>query len=73
MTDPIADMLTRIRNANNAGHLNEKYLHRTKKSNCSNITSRMLHKAFDIKDDGKQGILTVDLKYLMTNKRISED
>ena len=71
MTDPIADMLTRIRNANNAGHLNvEIPSSNIKKSIAEILLQEGYIKAFDIKDDGKQGILTVNLKYLDDKQKV---
>ena len=64
MSDPIADMLTRIRNAvrNQAPRvdcLNSKV--------CAGIATALLHEgyitSFDIIEDGRQGILRVHLKY----------
>jgi small subunit ribosomal protein S8 len=71
MTDPIADMLTRIRNANNAGHLNVQIpSSNIKKSIAEILLQEGYIKAFDIKDDGKQGILTVSLKYLDNKEKV---
>ncbi|MEL7570208.1 MAG: 30S ribosomal protein S8 [Eubacteriaceae bacterium] len=71
MTDPIADMLTRIRNANNAGHSNvEIPSSNIKKSIAEILLQEGYIKAFDIKDDGKQGTLTVNLKYLDDKQRV---
>ncbi len=71
MTDPIADMLTRIRNANNAGHLNvEIPSSNIKKSIAEILLQEGYIKAFDIKDDGKQGTLTVNLKYLDDKQKV---
>lgn len=71
MTDPIADMLTRIRNANNAGHVNvEIPSSNIKKSIAEILLQEGYIKAFDIKDDGKQGILKVDLKYLDDKQKV---
>lgn len=71
MTDPIADMLTRIRNANNAGHANvEIPSSNIKKSIAEILLQEGYIKAFDIKDDGKQGTLTVNLKYLDDKQKV---
>lgn len=71
MTDPIADMLTRIRNANNAGHVNvEIPSSNIKKSIAEILLQEGYIKAFDIKDDGKQGTLTVNLKYLDDKQKV---
>lgn len=65
MTDPIADFLTRIRNAQQAGHrVVEIPSSRMKKS----ITEILYNQGFILKykfDDnaGKQGIISIALKY----------
>jgi small subunit ribosomal protein S8 len=71
MTDPIADMLTRIRNANSAGHASvEIPSSNIKKSIAQILLQEGYIKAFDVKDDGKQGILTVSLKYLDDKQKV---
>jgi small subunit ribosomal protein S8 len=71
MTDPIADMLTRIRNANNAGHLNVQIpSSNIKKSIADILLQEGYIKAYDVKDDGKQGILTINLKYLDNKEKV---
>ena len=71
MTDPIADMLTRIRNANNAGHVNvEIPASNIKKSIAEILLQEGYIKNFDVKNDGKQGILTVNLKYLDDKQKV---
>ena len=64
MTDPIADMLTRVRNAGNAGH---KWVDMPP-SKLKVEIARLLkdnHYVFDFKllDDGHHGLLRVYLKY----------
>lgn len=64
MTDPISDMLTRIRNAGQAGH---KWVDMPV-SKLKTEVARLLtenHYVFDWKvlDDGKHGVLRVYLKY----------
>ena len=64
MTDPIAEMLTRIRNDNNAKHDSVDIP-------ASNIIKQLAQilldegfvKGFDVIEDAKQGIIRVDLKY----------
>ena len=63
-SDPIADMLTRIRNAARVGKAEVQI----KNSNvCRGIASVLKDEgyinSFDTIDDGKQGILRVSLKY----------
>ena len=70
MTDPIADYLTRIRNAQAAGHrMVEIPASRVKKS----ITEILYEQGYILKyrfDDeaGKQGIIQIALKYDSTSK-----
>ncbi|MCD7853870.1 MAG: 30S ribosomal protein S8 [Oscillospiraceae bacterium] len=65
ITDPIADMLTRIRNAGMARH--EKVDVPASKMKIA-IAEVLLNegyiKAFQIVDDGTQGIIRITLKYL---------
>ena len=64
VTDAIADMLTRIRNANSAKHDSVK----TPASNMKKAIAQILVdegyiKGFTVEEDGKQGIMEVQLKY----------
>ena len=55
MTDPIADMLTRIRNANTVGHETvEIPASRMKKSIAEILKAEGYIADFDVKDDHKQ-------------------
>lgn len=71
MTDPIADFLTRIRNAIQAGH-------RRVDIPASNMKKRMAEILYEQKfirnfvviDDGKQGILRIFLKFDSEGKSI---
>ena len=71
MTDPIADMLTRIRNSNNAKH-------KTVDVPASNIKKEIAQilldegyiKSFDFIEDNKQGMLKVELKYTQDGDRV---
>ncbi len=64
MTDPIADMLTRIRNANNAGHKNvEIPASKEKKAIAAILLEEGYVKKVDLIDDSKQGIIKITLKY----------
>ena len=64
MSDPIADMLTRIRNA---VRVNREYVNISASNICEGIASVLKKEGyiqdFDRIDDGKQGILRVILKY----------
>ena len=65
ITDPVADMLTRIRNANTAKH--EKVdvpASNLKKSIAQILLDEGYIKSFQIVDDGTQGIIRITLKYL---------
>lgn len=64
MTDPIADMLTRIRNANSVFHDKvEIPASKIKKSVVQILKDEGFIKDFDTIEDGKQGMLRVSLKY----------
>lgn len=72
MTDPIADMLTRIRNANNAKHESVKIpASKMKRDIAQILLDEGYIKGFNVTEDDKQGILTVDLKYKDEQKVIS--
>ena len=63
-TDPIADMLTRIRNANSAKHDSvEIPASNMKKQIAQILVDEGYIKSFSVADDGKQGVLKVVLKY----------
>ena len=64
ITDPIADMLTRIRNANNAKHETVD----VPASNMKKVIAQILLdegyiKNYQIVDDGTQGVIHITLKY----------
>lgn len=64
MTDPIADFLTRIRNANMVSHAKvEIPASNTKKALAAILKSEGYIKDFEIVEDGKQGIIRVYMKY----------
>jgi small subunit ribosomal protein S8 len=71
MTDPISDMLTRIRNAVFAGHkdLNVPGSH-VKKRIATILVDEGYINAFDFKEDGPQGLIHIDLKYQGTQSAI---
>lgn len=65
ITDPIADMLTRVRNANNAKHDTvDVPASNMKKSIAQILLDEGYIKNFQIIDDGTQGIIRITLKYL---------
>ncbi|MDD6254651.1 MAG: 30S ribosomal protein S8 [Eubacteriales bacterium] len=64
MTDPIADMLTRIRNANTAGHDTVDIpASKMKKSIVEILKDEGYIKDYEIIDDNIQGTIRVTLKY----------
>ena len=64
MSDVIADMLTRIRNANNAKHESVDIpASNMKKSIADILVKEGYVKGYQIVEDGKQGIIRVALKY----------
>ena len=64
ITDPIADMLTRIRNANSAKHSTvDVPASNMKKSIAQILLDEGYIKAFQIVEDGTQGIIRITLKY----------
>ena len=65
ITDPIADMLTRIRNAGSARHETVDIPNsKMKKSIAEILLEEGYIKSFQLIDDGTQGIIRVTLKYL---------
>ena len=72
ITDPIADMLTRIRNANNAKHDTvDVPASNMKKSIAQILLDEGYIKNFQLIDDGTQGVIRITLKYNGTEKVIS--
>ena len=64
ITDPIADMLTRIRNANNAKHDTvDVPASNMKKSIEQILLDEGYIKNFQLIDDGTQGVIRITLKY----------
>lgn len=64
ITDTIADLLTRIRNANSAKHDSvEIPASNLKKSICQILVDEGYVKNFTVIEDGKQGVIKVTLKY----------
>ena len=64
ITDPIADMLTRIRNANNAKHDTVDIpASNMKKAIAQILLDEGYIKAFQLVEDGAQGVIHVTLKY----------
>ncbi|MFN4244279.1 MAG: 30S ribosomal protein S8 [Tepidisphaerales bacterium] len=69
--DPIADMLTRIRNANRVGR---RMVLIPKSKICTGIAQVLRDEGyieeFDVVDDGKQGLLRIKLKYGLDGSRV---
>ena len=64
ITDPVADMLTRIRNANNAKHETvDVPASNMKKSIAQILLDEGYIKSFQVIDDNIQGIIRITLKY----------
>ncbi|NLW42256.1 MAG: 30S ribosomal protein S8, partial [Tissierellia bacterium] len=71
MTDPIADMLTRIRNGNSAKHQSiDVPASKMKKDIAEILLNEGFIKGYEVEEDGKQGILKIDLKYGENEERI---
>ena len=64
MTDPIADMLTRLRNANSVYHEKVEIPgSKIKKALAAVLKEEGFINDFTFTEDGKQGMITVSLKY----------
>ena len=64
ITDPIADMLTRIRNANSAKHDTvDVPASNMKKAIAQILLEEGYIKNFQLIDDGTQGVIRISLKY----------
>ena len=65
ITDPIADMLTRIRNAGSARHETVDVPNsKMKKASAEFLLEEGYIKSFQLIDDGTQGVIRITLKYL---------
>ncbi len=69
--DPIADMLTRIRNANRVGR---RLVQVPKSKICTGIAQVLKDEGYieeyDVVDDGKQGQIRVKLKYSLSGEKV---
>ena len=64
ITDPVADMLTRIRNANNAKHETvDVPASNMQKSIAQILLDEGYIKSVQVIDDGTQGVIRITLKY----------
>ncbi len=71
MTDPIADMLTRIRNANTVGHKTvEIPASKMKKAIAEILKEEGYIEDFEVIEDDKQGIIKVTMKYGANREKV---
>ena len=71
ITDPIADMLTRIRNASNAKHESvDVPASNMKKSIAQILLDEGYIKNLQIIDDGTQGVIRITLKYAAGKQQV---
>ena len=71
ITDPVADMLTRIRNANTAKHESvDVPASNLKKAIAKILLDEGYIKSYEIVEDGTQGIIRIQLKYLAGKENV---
>ena len=71
ITDPVADMLTRIRNANSAKHETvDVPASNLKKAIAQILLDEGYIKSFNIVDNGNQGIIHITLKYQAKKQQV---
>ena len=71
ITDPIADLLTRIRNANSSRHETVDIpASNMKKAITQILLDEGYIKDFQVIEDGKQGVIRVTLKYSPEKERV---
>ena len=64
MTDPVADMLTRIRNANIAGHASVDIPASKMKKNIAEILLKEGYiKGFEVEEKDPQSVIHIEMKY----------
>ncbi|MBR6518899.1 MAG: 30S ribosomal protein S8 [Oscillospiraceae bacterium] len=67
ITDPIADLLTRIRNASQARHATvDVPASNMKKAIAQILVEEGYVKSYTVAEDNKQGVITITLKYTET-------
>ena len=72
ISDVIADMLTRIRNANDAKHQTvDVPASNMKKSIADILVNEGYIKSYQVIEDGKQGVIRITLKYGQASRRSS--
>ena len=71
ITDTIADMLTRIRNANSAKHETvDVPASNMKKSIAQILADEGYIRGYQVVEDGKQGIIRITLKYVQGKQKV---
>ena len=71
ITDPVADMLTRIRNSNTAKHESvDVPASNLKKAIAKILLDEGYIKSYEIVEDGTQGIIRIQLKYLAGKEKV---
>ena len=71
ITDPVADMLTRIRNANSAKHETvDVPASNLKKAIAQILLEEGYIKSYSIVDNGNQGVIHITLKYLAKKQQV---
>ena len=72
MTDPIADMLTRIRNANTVGHetVDDPCVQHRKSLSREILKEEGYITDFEVIDDNKQGVIRITMKYGADKERV---
>ena len=71
MTDPVADMLTRIRNANTVGHKTVEIPASKMKISMAEILKEEGYiKGYNVIEDNKQGIINVEMKYGANGEKV---
>ncbi len=71
ITDPIADLLTRIRNASSSKHETvDVPASNIKKSIVEILNNEGYIKGYQVIEDGKQGVIRITLKYGPGNERV---
>ena len=71
ITDPVADMLTRIRNANSAKHDTvDVPASNLKKAMAQILQDEGYIKSYTVKDNCNQGVIHITLKYLGNKEKV---
>ena len=72
ITDPVADMLTRIRNANTAKHESvDVPASNLKKAIAKILLDEGYIKSYEVVEDGTQGVIRIQLKYLAGKEKVT--